>query len=136
MKHPYDDMLHLPHFVSKNHPPMSMRDRAAQFSPFAALTGYEDAIAEIGRLTEPKRELSEQEEAELNQFFAELASTGKERALICIQYFVPDAGKAGGAYVTATGKIKKISPTDRTITLNTGIVIGLDDIVQIREIKE
>lgn len=67
MNTPYDDIIHLPHHVSQNHPQMPLRDRAAQFAPFAALTGYDDSIAETGRLTTERRELSEQEQNELNR---------------------------------------------------------------------
>ncbi len=133
MKNPYDDILNLPHHVSQNHPQMSMRDRAAQFSPFAALTGYEDAIDETGRLTEQRRELSEQEQAEINSCLTSIASKLNQQPKVRVEYFVPDAVKAGGAYVTETGCAKKLSLAERTITLNTGTVIGMDDIAQISE---
>ncbi len=133
MKHPYDDILNLPHHVSQNHPQMSMRDRAAQFSPFAALTGYEDAIDKMGRLTEPRRELSEQEQAEINSCLTSIASKLNKRPKVRVEYFLPDAVKAGGAYVAVTGCVKKLSLVERTITLNTGTVIGMDDIAQISE---
>lgn len=133
MKHPYDDILNLPHHVSQNHPQMSMRDRAAQFSPFAALTGYEDAIDKMGRLTEPRQELSEQEQAEINSCLTSIASKLNKRPKVRVEYFLPDAVKAGGAYVAVTGCVKKLSLVERTITLNTGTVIGMDDIAQISE---
>lgn len=136
MKKPYDDILHMPHHVSQNHPQMSMRDRAAQFSPFAALTGYEDAIGETGRLTEQKRELSEHEQAELNLRLNILAVKLKENPEISIEYFVPDERKVGGAYVIISGKVAKLSLSDRTIVMEDGSVIRIGDIVEISEILE
>ena len=131
MKKPYDDILHMPHHVSQNHPQMSMRDRAAQFSPFAALTGYEDAIGETGRLTEPKRELSEHEQAKLNLRLNILASKLKENPEIRIEYFVPDEQKSGGAYVIISGTVVKLSLSARTIIMEDGSVIRIDDIAEI-----
>lgn len=131
MKHPYDDILLLPHHVSQNHPPMSMRDRAAQFSPFAALTGYEDAIAETGRLTEQKRELSEHEQVELNRRLNILASKLKENPEIRIEYFIPDEQKFGGAYANISGKVAKLALGDRTISMEDGSVIRIDVIAEI-----
>ena len=131
MKHPYDDILNLPHHVSQNHPQMSMRDRAAQFSPFAALTGYEDAIDETGRLTEPKRELSEQEQAELNLRLNILAVKLKDNPEIRIEYFIPDEQKSGGDYVIISGMVAKLSLSDRTIVMEDGSAIRIDDISEI-----
>lgn len=105
---PYDDIINLPHHVSRNHPQMSIRDRAAQFSPFAALAGYEDAVAETGRLTEEKRELSATEQAELNQRLCFLAEHLKDQPKVSIEYFVPDERKSGGACRAVNGSIKKI----------------------------
>ena len=131
MKNPYDDILHLPHHVSQNHPQMSMRDRAAQFSPFAALTGYEEAIGETGRLTEQRRELSEQEQAELNLRLNILAVKLKDNPEIRIEYFVPDEQKSGGAYVIISGMVAKLSLSDRTIVMEDGSAIRIDDIAEI-----
>lgn len=129
---PYDDIINLPHHVSRNHPQMTMRDRAAQFAPFAALTGYEDAVAETGRLTEQKRELSAQELAELNQRLCFLAEHLKDQPKVSIEYFVPDERKSGGAYRTVNGSIKKINLTERCITLSGGESIRMDDIMSIK----
>lgn len=132
MKHPYDDILRLPHHVSKNHPQMSMRDRAAQFSPFAALTGYEDAIGETGRLTEQRRELSEHELSELNKQLTFLLEHRKDNPEICIEHFVADERKSGGSYQTIFGKVKNISLPERIIVLSSGESIHLDDIMSIK----
>ena len=128
---PYDDIINLPHHVSRNHPQMSMRDRAAQFSPFAALTGYEDAVAETGRLTEEKRELSATEQAELNQRLIFLSGHLQDEPEVSIEYFVPDERKAGGAYRTVSGKVKKISVPERLVVLHDGMKIPLGDIVSL-----
>ena len=128
MKTPYDDIINLPHHVSRNHPQMPMRDRAAQFSPFAALTGYEDAIDETGRLTEQRRELDATEQAELNRRFEFLASHLAERPEVSIEYFIPDERKTGGSYQIISGIVRKLSIPKRTITLQDGGLIHFDDI--------
>ena len=98
MNSPYADIIHLPHHVSQKHPQMPMLDRAAQFAPFAALTGYDDSIAETGRLTTERRELSEQEQNELNRRFDFLISRLKGSSEVDIVHFVPDVRKPGGEY--------------------------------------
>ena len=104
MNTPYDDIIRLPHHVSQNHPQMSLRDRAAQFAPFAALTGYEAAVGETARLTAERRELDAQEAEELNRRLAALIARLPERPEVTVEYFVPDDRKAGGAYVSVTGR--------------------------------
>ena len=128
MNSPYADIIHLPHHVSQNHPQMPMHDRAAQFAPFAALTGYDDSIAEAGRLTTERRELSEQEQNELNRRFDFLINRLKGSSEVDIVHFGPDVRKPGGEYQTTTGSIKNISLPERIITLDTGVIIHLDDI--------
>ena len=90
MKSPYDDIIHLPHHVSQNHPQMPMLDRAAQFAPFAALTGYEAAVGETARLTAERRELDAQEAEELNRRLADLAVRLKDRPGAAVGCFIPD----------------------------------------------
>ena len=97
MNSPYADIIHLPHHVSQNHPQMPMLDRAAQFAPFAALTGYEAAVGETARLTAERRELDAQEAEELNRRLAALIANLPERPDATIEYFVPDDRKSGGA---------------------------------------
>ena len=109
MKTPYDDIIHLPHHVSQNHPQMPMLDRAAQFAPFAALTGYEAAVGETARLTAERRELDPQEAEELNRRLSELVARLPDHPEVTVEYFVPDNRKAGGAYVTMTGRVRHIS---------------------------
>ena len=128
MKTPYADIIDLPHHVSQNHPQMSMRDRAAQFAPFAALTGYEAEVGETARLTVVKRELDEQEAEELNRQLATLIAWLPERPEVTVEYFVPDERKAGGAYVTVTGQARHVSLPERILVMEDGNAIPMDDI--------
>lgn len=104
-KWPYEDIVNLPHHVSRTHPQMEMIKRAAQFAPFAALTGYHDAVSETARLTDDRIELNEDALEELDREIAEAAAKGTE---IEITYFVPDEKKEGGQYRTVNGRIKKV----------------------------
>ena len=131
MKTPYDDIIHLPHHVSQNHPQMPLRDRAAQFAPFAALTGYEAAVGETARLTAERRELDAQEAAELNRRLTDLAARLKDRPEATIEYFVPDERKAGGAYVSVTGVVRNISVSERLLVMEDGMAIPLEDVVSV-----
>ena len=127
----YDDIIHLPHHVSKTRPQMSMEDRATQFSPFAALTGYDAAILETGRLTEDKLELGEETQAILDRkqrYLAEIIDTKPE---ITVTYFVPDEKKSGGAYSTVTGFLKRIDEYERVLMLTDGRKIQLDAVLDI-----
>ena len=129
MTTPYDDIIHLPHHVSRNHPQMPLRDRAAQFAPFAALTGYEAAVEETARLTAERRELDPQEAEELNRRLATLISRLPDRPEVTIEYFVPDERKSGGAYVTETGVVRHISITERVLVMESGTEIPMEDVV-------
>ena len=131
MKTPYDDIIYLPHHVSRNHPQMPLRDRAAQFAPFAALTGYEAAVGETARQTTERRELDAQEAAELNRRLTDLAARLKDRPEVTIEYFVPDERKAGGAYVSVTGVVRNISVAERLPVMEDGTEIPMDDIASI-----
>ena len=130
MSTPYADIIDLPHHGSLNHPQMSMHDRAAQFAPFAALTGYEAAVGETA-LTSERRELDPQEAEELNRRFAALIARLPERPEATIEYFVPDERKAGGAYVTVTGRVRHISVSEKVLVMEDGTVIPLDAIVSL-----
>lgn len=128
----YDDIIHLPHHVSKVHPQMAPGDRAAQFSPFAALTGYEDVLEEAGRLTGERIELDEDAKIILDEELQMIQEQITARLQVEITYFVPDEKKAGGAYTTAAGWVKKIDRYGQNIIMNddTKIPIG-----EIRDIK-
>ena len=127
----YDDIINLPHHVSPTRQRMSMHDRAAQFAPFAALVGYDDAVAETARLTETRPELDEQEQRAINERLAYIADHIHEQPEVHIKYFVPDEHKSGGAFVEVSGKVKKISATDDTIVLTDGCKIRLSDITDL-----
>lgn len=129
MSGPYDDMIDLPHPTSKKHPRMSIRDRAAIFSPFAALSGHGAAIAETARLTDQRMELDEDTKAELDQRQAVLLEHIEEQPEITVTWFQPDGRKDGGAYLTVTGRLKKIDEAARTLILLDGTSIPLEDVV-------
>lgn len=117
MRFPYEDIVHLPHHVSKKHPPMSDIDRAAQFAPFAALTGHDAAIAETARLTDTETALSDSDIDILNRQHEILLAHLAERPEVTFVYFVPDDKKAGGVYAAKTGQVKKIDEYERTYIL-------------------
>ena len=124
----YDDIINLPHPNSAKHPRMSMIDRAAQFSPFAALTGHGAAIEETARLTDRRIELTEEEKTVLDEKLRLLLETGGEGM---ITYFLPDERKDGGAYVTKLGTIKKIDPLEGRVILTDRTAIPIKDILEI-----
>lgn len=126
---PYEDILYMPHHVSTKHPPMSVSDRAAQFSPFAALSGHDAAIQETGRLTDIQVEQSEELRALLDRKQQYLATL--EQPEVTVTYFLPDGRKDGGAYVTVTGQLKRIDPVERVLILVGGQSIPLDDIIDV-----
>ncbi len=129
--HQYDDIIDLPHHVSATRPRMSMIDRAAQFSPFAALTGYDAAIKETGRLTDERIELSEESRAALDRKQQLLLDNLADRPEVSVTYFVPDERKSGGAYVTVTGQVKKIDEFARLLILTDGVKIPLDEVLDL-----
>ena len=124
----YDNIINLPHPNSAKHPRMSMIDRAAQFSPFAALTGHGAAIEETARLTDRRIELTEEEKTVLDEKLRLLLETGGEGM---ITYFLPDERKDGGAYVTKLGTIKKIDPLEGRVILTDHTPIHIEDILEI-----
>lgn len=127
----YNDIIYLPHHVSPTRPQMSMRDRAAQFSPFAALTGYDAAIRETARLTQEKVELDEQELAVLDRKFQLLLEQLGRCPQVTITWFVPDELKQGGRYLTITDVVKKVDAAARFVLLQNVGRICMDDIVEI-----
>ena len=127
----YDDIINLPHHVSPTRQRMSMHDRAAQFAPFAALVGYDEAVAETARRTELRPELDEQEQRAINERLAFIADHIHEQPEIRIKYFVPDERKSGGAIVEVSGKTYRISNADATIVMTDGCKIRLSDIIDL-----
>ena len=132
----YDGIINLPHHQSKNHPHMSLHDRAAQFAPFAALTGYDDAVKEASRLTDSKPELDENQFAKLNLKLEEFSEHISEQPVVCITYFEPDERKEGGGYATFTGKLRKIDKYNMQLVFANGKVIKISDITEIRKFKQ
>lgn len=127
----YENIINLPHKQSTKRPHMSLLDRAAQFAPFAALTGYDDAVKETARLTDEKIELSEENLNVLNMKYQILVDRLDEGHEIDFTYFIPDENKDGGAYIEKRGIIKKIDGYERLITLYDGTKIPMDDVLTI-----
>lgn len=125
----YDDILHLPHHTSKAHPRMPRQDRAAQFAPFAALTGYEDVILEAGRLTDRRVELDAEVKAELD---ARLRLATELDAEVMVTWFQPDSRKCGGSYITTTGHIKRVDELRHVLIMRSGMEIPVDDVIDIQ----
>lgn len=127
----YADIINLPHHVSKTSPQMSLIDRAAQFSPFAALTGYDDAVKETARLTDDKTELYEDTMELLSVKLRMIQERLPDCPQIQITYFKPDARKAGGAYITKTGSVKKVDEYERFVVMQDETRISFEEIVSI-----
>ena len=127
----YDDIINLPHHISKKHPRLSIEQRAAQFAPFAALTGYGDAIKETTRLTEDRIELNEEEKENLDKKLQELKSKISTNPQVTITYFVPDIKKSGGEYITKIGNLKKIDEYKKILILEDKTIIHLKEIIEI-----
>ena len=131
MNNRYDEIINLPHHVSKTRPQMPMSDRAAQFAPFAALTGYDAAIKETGRLTDEKIEMDEEALNILNMKFQILVDSLDDEPEVTFTYFKPDERKAGGAYIEVTGTVKKVDDFERRIVMQNGTKMPMDDILNI-----
>ncbi len=131
MNRKYNEIMGLPHHVSKTRPQMPMSDRAAQFAPFAALTGYDAAIKETGRLTDERIELDVEALSALDMKYQLLMEALDEAPEVTITYFQPDERKAGGKYVSAVGAVKKIDDFERRITMQDGAKIPMDDVLSI-----
>ena len=129
MENRYDDIIGLPHHRSQNRPPMPIENRAAQFAPFAALSGHDEAIEETARLTTSKIEITEEEKSEI----ARLLDFSLTRSLaVKISYFVKDQNKNGGEYNEVESTVSKIDSFDKIIILENGLQIDLDDILWVR----
>ena len=130
-EHRYDDIIHMPHHVSATRPHMSRQNRAAQFSPFAALAGYDDAVRETARLTEQPAELDESRRAEISEALRQLHERQGSRPAARITFFQYDLYKPGGAYVTIEGAVKKVDPVFHTVTMADGTVIDMEDMAAV-----
>ena len=131
MKHPYEDILHLSRPQSPNRKKMSMVDRAAQFVPFAALTGYDGAIKETARLTDEELQLDENQLEKLNEKLLVVQENIPNRVPVTIHYFEKDVLKSGGAYLTYTGIIKRIDDYEKVIIFEDKTKIKICTIIQI-----
>ena len=129
--HKYDDIIALPHPVSPTHPPMSIADRAAQFSPFAALTGHDAVLQETARLTQPRRILDEYEIAILDEKLQWIYAHVAEHPKITAVFFVPDEKKEGGSYETVTGHVKKLDVDSRLLYMENGVVICVEQLTEL-----
>jgi len=127
----YDDIIHLSHHVSKSRPQMPIADRAAQFSPFAALTGHEAAIQETARVTDKKIELDEHKKNLLNEKLLLITENLQRMQKVQITYFLPDERKKGGAYIQVEDCVKKIDDYQRMVIMEDGLKIRIDDIYDI-----
>ena len=125
----YTDILNLPHPTSKKHPRMTRTARAAQFAPFAALTGYNEAVKETARLTDEQLELDDTEKAQLNEKLQLLRQHLPRQLPITITFFIPDTQKTGGSYQTITGSVKKIQEYERRLIMTDGTIIPIDAII-------
>lgn len=131
MTNKYDDIINLPRHISKTRPPMAIKDRAAQFSPFAALTGHDAAVKETARLTDDKVELDQYMKEALNHKLQILIEKIKEKPEVIMTYFKPDEKKDGGSYVNTIGTAKKIDEYERIIFMTDGTTISIDEIFSI-----
>ena len=127
----YDDIINLKHHISKKHSRLSIEQRAAQFAPFAALNGYEDAINETARLTDSKIELPNDEKIKINNILLQIDKNADYNPKIAITYFIPDEKKQGGEYVTIIGKLEKINEQRKTILLDNNTEIQIDNIIEV-----
>ena len=128
----YEDIIDLPHHVSANRPHMSVYDRAAQFSPFAALKGYDDEIDEAARFTEEKIDLDGARAEELNEKLLLLTEQVSARPKIQLTYFRPDGQKSGGEYITKEDCLRKVDVYNRKLLMESGLAVAFDDIFDIQ----
>lgn len=129
---PYEDIVDLPHHVSKKHPQPTMADRAARFAPFAAITGYEEMVLEEARVTDDRIEMDESSKAALNEKLNMILEFLDEQPEVSITYFEPDKRKAGGAYITVTGTVKRIDEYEHLVIMTDGKKINIDDIYNLQ----
>lgn len=127
----YEDIIDLPHYEPKNHTRMSMKSRAAQFAPFAALTGYDEAVKETARITDKKIEIDDGLKTLLNNRLQILIDNIKSKPKASFTYFVKDKNKDGGKYITIIGSIKKVDKVKELVILENKTSISINDIINI-----
>ena len=129
---PYEDIVDLPHHVSRKHPQPTVADRAARFAPFAAITGYEEMVLEEARVTDERIEMDESSKAALNEKLNMILEFIDQQPEVSITYFEPDKRKAGGAYVTVTGTVKRIDEYEHLVIMTDGKKINIDEIYNLQ----
>ena len=129
---PYEDIVDLPHHISKKHPQPTMADRAARFAPFAAITGYEEMVLEEARVTDDRIEMDESSKAALNEKLNMILEFLDEQPEVSITYFEPDMRKAGGAYITVIGTVKRIDEYEHLVIMTDGKKINIDEIYNLQ----
>ena len=132
MNNNYEDIINLPHHVSTKRPQMPLKDRAAQFAPFAALTGHDEAIKETARLTDERIELDENTLAILNEKVQIILDNLDIEPEITVTYFKPDDKKSGGIYIDHTGVVKRIDDFEKTVIFTDKVIIPIEDIIDIQ----
>lgn len=133
MTEDFSDIINLPHHQSKRHPQMPMKERAAQFAPFAALTGYGSAISEVARLTEEQVPLGDDDNDRLNRLVTHIADRISEQPSVTVVYFKPDSRKQGGSYETITGRLKRIDDYEQQLVMLDGTAIPFENIMDISQ---
>ena len=131
-EHKYDDIINLPHHVSKVHPRMAIQNRAAQFASFSALTGYDSELRESVRITDKKIELEEEVKEGLNRKLQKIKANIQDRLNVNFTYFIKDKTKDGGAYIKTYGVVNKIDEDNKIIILDTKEEIPIDDILEVK----
>ena len=129
---PYEDIVDLPHHISKKHPQPTMADRAARFAPFAAITGYEEMVLEEARVTDERIEMDESSKVALNEKLNMILEFVDEQPEVSITYFEPDMRKAGGAYITVIGTVKRIDEYEHLVIMTDGKKINIDEIYNLQ----
>ena len=130
----YDDIINLPHHISKKYPQMSIENRAAQFAPFAALTGYDEEVKETARLTKERIDLNEEVKEKLDMKIQMIKEKFTQRPTITFTYFVKDSKKEGGKYVDVTGIVKKIDEYKGLIILEDKTQIPISEILDMKKL--
>lgn len=130
-EHKYDDIVNLEHHVSTKHPRMSLENRSAQFAPFSALTGYEEAVTEEARVTESRIAIDEEAKIEVNEKLNYIMKNLDKNIIVSVTYFEKDKKKQGGRYKTIKGTIKKIDDFRKTIEMQTGEIIKIEELKKI-----
>lgn len=130
-EHKYDDIINLEHHVSTKHSRMSLENRSAQFAPFSALTGYEEAVTEEARITESRIDIDEEAKIEVNEKLNYIMKHLDKNIIVSVTYFEKDKKKHGGSYKTIKGIIKKIDDFRKTIEMQTGEIIKIEELKKI-----